>query len=249
MKQETLPFIQKAKKQGKKLLALLLDPDKIQDASSEQLQKTLADPRIDLIFVGGSSVETNATDHFIEGIKTDKPVVLFPGDTTQISDKADALLFLSLLSGDNPEYLIHQQRKAAPILENTNLEIIPTGYILVDGGKETAVQRVSKTKPIAQDDTDKIVHTAMAGVYLGKQLLYLEAGSGALQAIHADIIEKVSTKTNIPVIVGGGIRSKESLRAAYMAGADIVVIGTAFEENVNFLEVLVPQKKPIKSIP
>ena len=241
MKQKVLPFIQQAKVQGKKLLALLLDPDKITDTSIKGLQKTILDPRIDLIFVGGSTVAANATTNFLENLNTDKPVVLFPGDVQQISDKADALLFLSLLSGDNPEYLIHQQRKAVPIVQNTSLEIIPTGYILIDGGKETAVQKVSKTKPISQKDRDKIVHTAVAGMYMGKQLIYLEAGSGALQAIHPDIIQSVRKEINSPLIVGGGIRNKESLQAAYTSGADIVVVGTAFEQDDNFLDNLLPR--------
>ena len=241
MKQKVLPFIQQAKVQGKKLLALLLDPDKITDTSIKGLQKTILDPRIDLIFVGGSTVAANATTNFLENLNTDKPVVLFPGDVQQISDKADALLFLSLLSGDNPEYLIHQQRKAVPLLKKTSLEIIPTGYILVDGGKETAVQRVSKTKPIPQKDREKIVDTAVAGMYMGKQLIYLEAGSGALQAIHPDIIQSVRKEINSPLIVGGGIRNKESLQAAYTSGADIVVVGTAFEQDDNFLDNLLPR--------
>jgi phosphoglycerol geranylgeranyltransferase len=242
MKQKVLPFIKEATTNKKKLLALLLDPDKTTETPIEVLQKTILDPRIDLIFVGGSTVAANATAKFLETLDTDKPVVLFPGDVKQISDKADALLFLSLLSGDNPEYLIHQQRKAVPIVKNTSLEIIPTGYILIDGGKETAVQRVSKTKPISQKDRDIIVHTAVAGMYMGKQLIYLEAGSGATKEVQAETIQKVRNEIDIPLIVGGGIRNKKSLQAAYAAGADIVVIGTAFEQDDNFLDKLLPRK-------
>lgn len=242
MKQKVLHFIKEAKTNDKKLLALLLDPDKITETPIEELHKTIVDPRVDLIFVGGSTVAANATANFLETLNTDKPVVLFPGDIQQISDKADALLFLSLLSGDNPEYLIHQQRKAVPLLQNTSLEIIPTGYILIDGGKETAVQKVSNTQPISQKDRDKIVHTAVAGMYMGKQLIYLEAGSGALQAIYPNTIQSVRKEINIPLVVGGGIRDKESLQAAYAAGADIVVIGTAFEQDDNFLDKLLPRE-------
>ncbi|MEN8187574.1 MAG: geranylgeranylglyceryl/heptaprenylglyceryl phosphate synthase, partial [Bacteroidota bacterium] len=160
---------------------------------------------------------------------------LFPGDYTQITDEADAILFLSLLSGRNPEYLIEQQVKSVPFLQKSNLEIIPTGYILVDGGVETAVQKVSKTQPISQENKEDIMQTACAGMYLGNKLIYLEAGSGARDPVKPEIIKSVSQSLDIPLIVGGGIRNQKQLNEAYEKGADLVVIGTAFEENNQIL--------------
>lgn len=141
------------------------------------------------------------------------------------------MLFLSLLSGRNPEYLIEQQIKAVPYLQSSKLEVIPTGYILIDGGINSSVLKVSKTKPISHHNINLAVQTAIAGMYKGKQLIYLEAGSGALQSVSAQMIFEVKKNLNIPLIVGGGIKTKEQLQKTYKAGADIVVIGTAFENN------------------
>ncbi len=233
-----LKYIQKAKEEGKKLLAILLDPDKLLIDEIEELIRKINQQNVDFIFVGGSSVEIGITDLFVKKIRefSQIPVVIFPGDFEQITDNADALLFLSLLSGNNPEYLIGQQIKSVKKLKNTSLEIIPTGYILIDGGVETAVQKVSNTKPILQSNIEKIVATAIAGEYLGKQLIYLEAGSGAAIPVNTKIISSIANSLNIPLIVGGGIRSKKQLEMAYKNGADLVVIGTAFEENNNVLK-------------
>lgn len=236
MKKNILHFIRSSKANGRKRIAILLDPDKIELKDCQALTTQLNNSNIDLIFVGGSSVAMHATETFLKNTNFKKPVILFPGSTDQITDEADGLLFLSLLSGDNPEYLIHQQIKAAPLLQKTSLEIIPTGYILIDGGNQTAVQRVSQTKPIAQTNLSKIKATALAGVYMGKQLLYLEAGSGAQRPVQPKIISEIRNAVDIPIIVGGGIRSKEGIAAAFSAGADIVVIGTAFENNPDILE-------------
>ncbi|MCL4118038.1 UNVERIFIED_CONTAM: hypothetical protein GTU68_019428 [Idotea baltica] len=194
------------------------------------------DKKADFIFVGGSTVENGATEKLVEALKkvTQIPIVLFPGDYTQISNKADAILFLSLISGNNPEYLIHQQVKSIPKLKNSSIEIIPTGYILIDGGVETSVQKVSKTKPIGQSEIEHILNTALAGQYAGKKLIYLEAGSGAKQAVNIEIIKQVKTILDIPLIVGGGIRTKQQLQNAFESGADLVVIGTAFEQDIHF---------------
>jgi len=226
-----------AMNEGSKLLAILLDPDKTDDNSLIETLGKINDSIVDFIFVGGSSVEEEATNSLVLKLRnlTTLPVVLFPGHYQQITTHADAILFLSLISGRNPEYLINQQVKAVPYIQKTALEVIPTGYILIDGGKETAVQRVSETKPIASDDIEKITQTAIAGMYMGNKLIYLEAGSGATKPIDAAVIRSVRKKINIPLIVGGGIRSKEELLEAYKNGADLVVIGTAFEENIDFL--------------
>ena len=192
------------------------------------------------IFIGGSTDKDNQTESVVMAVKkeTNLPIILFPGDVSQITNKADGILFLSLLSGRNPEYLIEQQIKAAPILKNAPLEIIPTGYILIDGKKETATQKVSNTKPISQEKKTRILHTSLAGEFSGKQLIYLEAGSGATQVVSQNIIEMVSNKITVPLIVGGGIHTKKQLENAFNAGADIVVIGTAFEKDESFLKVL-----------
>ncbi len=166
--------------------------------------------------------------------ETSLPVILFPGDHSHITPEADALLFLSLISGRNPEYLIGQQVKSAQKLRESKLEVIPTGYILVDGGNFSAVERVSNTKPLDPDDIELIVNTALAGQYLGKELIYLEAGSGAKNAISEDIISAVKKAISIPLIVGGGIRTQHQLERIYEAGADLVVIGTAFEKGEFF---------------
>lgn len=225
---------------AKKKLAVLIDPDKMktQDVSGfiSKVNQSLATH----IFVGGSEVDEDLTDALVEEIKkhTQIPVILFPGDVIQITDKADGILFLSLISGRNPDYLIGKQVEAVSKLSNTHLEIIPTGYLLIENGKETAVQRVSQTKPIKRSDIQTIKDTAKAGELLGMKLIYLEAGSGATHPIEPQIISEVKQQLNIPLIVGGGIRSKSEMELAYNAGADVVVIGTAFENNENFFEEL-----------
>lgn len=231
----------KAKNANKKLLAVLLDPDKLDLKKIKDVVQHINSNNIDFIFVGGSTVKNGITKRFVREIKahTNIATVLFPGDYTQITHNADAVLFLSLLSGRNAEYLIEQQIKSVPLLENSSLEVISTGYILIDGGIETAVQRVSKTLPISQNNNTKIVDTACAGMYLGNKLIYLEAGSGAKIPVNSNIIKAVSNKINIPLIVGGGIRNQEQLDLAYKNGADLVVIGTAFEENSKILNTIV----------
>jgi phosphoglycerol geranylgeranyltransferase len=162
------------------------------------------------------------------------PIVLFPGNPSQISDKADAILFLSLISGRNPDYLIEHQVKAAPILKQTDLEVISTGYILIESGNETAVERVSKTKPLDRNNIGYVIQTAQAGEMLGNKLIYLEAGSGAKHAVALEMIKKVAQSIEIPLVVGGGIVDLQGIQKAYDAGADLVVIGTAFENDLNF---------------
>ncbi len=188
------------------------------------------------IFVGGSTDINNETENLVLAVKkeTNLPIVLFPGDVSQITNKADGILFLSLLSGRNPKYLIDQQIEAAPILKKTSLEIIPTGYILIDGKKETTTQKVSNTKPISQENTTLILDTSLAGEFSGKKLIYLEAGSGASEVVSDIIIKQVSKIISVPLIIGGGIRSKKQLEKAFTAGADLVVIGTAFENDESF---------------
>ena len=232
--------ILKAKIENRKLLAVLIDPEKIDLENIPSFFEKVHQSIATHIFVGGSTDKNNQTEIVVSEIKkvTHLPVLIFPGDVSQITNKADGILFLSLLSGRNPEYLIEQQIKAAPVLKNTNLEILPTGYILIDGGKETATQKVSNTKPIPQENKDLILNTALAGEFSGKKLIYLEAGSGATKVVSQKIIKEVSESLSIPLIVGGGIRSKQQLENAFSAGADLVVIGTAFENDENFFNQL-----------
>ncbi|WP_240475258.1 phosphoglycerol geranylgeranyltransferase [Flavobacterium reichenbachii] len=228
-----------AKQEKRKLLAILLDPDKIVWENLEHLLLKINESPATHIFVGGSIVQATILEELIAALKqkTNLPVMIFPGDPSQISPQADAILFLSLLSGRNPDYLIEYQVQAAPILKKTNLEIISTGYILIESGNETAVARVSKTQPLDREDLDLVLATAQAGEMLGNKLVYLEAGSGAKQAVPLDMIELIAQNVQIPIIVGGGIVDLHGIQDAYKAGADLVVIGTAFENNSHFFEL------------
>jgi len=227
---DILKELKKKQLSGIKSLAILLDPDKIE---VEYLHHWLnkIPKETDYIFVGGSMVENGKTDNVVKALKLicNLPVILFPGDVNQISSNADALLFLSLMSGNNPEYLIGQQLKSVKHLRNSSLEIIPTSYILIDGGKTCTTEKVTKTKAIPQSDIEKITDIALAAQYSGKQLIYLEAGSGAKFPVDPEIISEVRNTVNIPIIVGGGIRSIETMQKAYSTGADVVVMGTIFE--------------------
>lgn len=214
----------------KKLLAILIDPEKFDLDANIFLAKI---PKITThLLVGGSTDPEQKTEGVVNALKrhTELPILLFPGDHKQITPAADALLFLSLLSGDNAEFLIGQQMKAAREVQKINIEVIPTAYLLIDGGIDTAVARVSQTEPMPQTDVEKIVSTALAGQYLGKKIIYLEAGSGAKNSVSSEIIRAVCEATDIPVIVGGGIRSARQMKVAHDAGATMVVVGTAFEE-------------------
>jgi len=231
--------ISDAKKTGQKLLAILLDPDKIVWKNLDHLIDKINNSPATHIFVGGSIVESTILEDLIAQLKqkTSLPVIIFPGDPSQISPQADAILFLSLLSGRNPDYLIEYQVQAAPILKKTNLEVISTGYILIESGNETAVARVSKTKPLHRENLDLVLATAQAGEMLGNKLIYLEAGSGAKQPVPLDMINRIAQNVDIPVIVGGGIVNLQGIQKAYAAGADLVVIGTAFENDNHFFEL------------
>jgi len=228
--------IQAAKSGNRKLLAILLDPDKVVWENIENLICKINQSPATHVFIGGSLVESTILDDLIIRIKQDcvLPVVLFPGDPSQISNHADGILFLSLLSGRNPDYLIEYQVQAAPILKKTNLEVISTGYILIESGNETAVARVSKTEPLNRENFDLVLATAQAGEMLGNKLIYLEAGSGAKQAVSIEMIQLVSQNTRIPLIVGGGITDLNGIQKAHQSGADLVVIGTAFEKDADF---------------
>ncbi len=232
--------IQDSISKGEKLLAILIDPDKFSVDKAlyfiNKVNKSIATH----IFVGGSSVNEGLTEDLVSEIKkhTKLPVILFPGDVTQITNKADGLLFLSLLSGRNPEYLIGKHVRAVSKLKDSSLEVIPTGYILIESGKISAVEQVTETKPISRNNVQHILDTAKAGQLLGMKLIYLEAGSGAKYGLTKEIIKAVKNELQIPLIIGGGLRTKLQIENAFEAGADIVVIGTAFEEDESFFDEL-----------
>lgn len=230
--------ILQAKANNEKLLAILIDPEKVTVEEAVLLAEKIKKSPATHVFVGGSTFNGVHLDALISILKqeTELPILIFPGHPSQISNEADGILFLSLLSGRNPEYLIEHHINAVDALEKSNLEIIPTGYLLIDGGKETAVQRVSQTQPIEHDNLELAYKTAKAGEFLGKKLIYLEAGSGANQNVSSKMIQYITENCKIPVIVGGGIRSLETIQEVYNAGADLVVIGTAFENDSNFFK-------------
>lgn len=230
--------ILQSKTNNEKLLAILLDPDKVDMNNVASLIEKINQSPATHLFIGGSHVQNNILDELVIKIKQNcaLPIVLFPGNPSQISAKADAILFLSLISGRNPDFLIEHQVQAAPILKQTQLEIISTGYILVESGTETAVERVSKTIPLDRNNLELALATAQAGEMLGNKLIYLEAGSGAKNAVSIEMIQLLSNNIEIPLIVGGGIIDLQGIQNAYQAGADLVVIGTAFENNYNFFE-------------
>lgn len=227
-----------AKGENRKLLAILLDPDKLDLSAVDSLVPKINQSPATHLFVGGSSFDGNHLNDLIISLKQKMklPVLLFPGNPSQISAEADGILFLQLLSGRNTDYLIGHQVKAVPVLEQTELEIISTGYILIESGGETAVERVSKTKPLDRNNLDYAAQTAKAGEFIGNKLIYLEAGSGAQNPVPLDMVSAVAGRISIPLIVGGGIRSKKQIDEAFAAGADMVVIGTAFENDINFFD-------------
>ena len=241
MNKNILEHIRHCKQKKEKLLAILLDPDKLSVNKLSAVIAKISSNKVNFIFVGGSTVTNGITEIFVKEIETltSIPIILFPGDFSQLTNKANAVLFLSLLSGRNPEYLVEQQIKSVNFLKHSSLEIIPTGYILIDGGVESSVQKVSNTTPISQLNLEEILNTSIAAEYLGKQIIYLEAGSGATTPVGPKIIRSVSENTNIPIIVGGGIRTKKQLESAFNNGADMVVIGTAFENDDNIFNTIV----------
>jgi phosphoglycerol geranylgeranyltransferase len=226
-------LLQEKKKKGLKSFALLIDPDKVTDSSLEELLGFAEAARVDFFFVGGSLVVTDNLDNCVLQIKkrTSKPVILFPGSPSQLSRHADALLYLSLISGRNPELLIGQHVISAPFVKKSGLEIMPTGYLVIDGGAPTTVSYISNAAPIPHDKADIALCTAMAGEMLGMKLIYLDAGSGAKRAVSIQTIKAVSTHIEVPLIVGGGIRTPEAAYAACKAGADVVVVGNAIEKD------------------
>ena len=229
-----------AKQHGKQLLAVLIDPEKTSIDQLPTLVKLIHQSIATHIFVGVSTDQHNTIEPVIVALKkaTMLPIIIFPSSANQVSKKADGILFLSLISGRNPEYLIEQQVQSAIQIKESSLEVLPTGYILVDGGKESAVERVSSSKPICQTNSELILRTALAGEFSCKKIIYLEVGSGAKTPVKSSIISLVKENLTIPLIIGGGIQTVHQLTTAYAAGADLVVIGTAFEKDPAFFNII-----------
>jgi phosphoglycerol geranylgeranyltransferase len=216
----------------KKQIAVLVDPDKLSEEQVVKTAKIGQKAGVDFFFVGGSLMTSDMLFHCVRLLKENSeiPVILFPGNTYQIARNADAMLFLSLISGRNPDMLIGMHVLAAPYIKLSGLETIPTGYMLIDSGKPTAVTYMSNSFPIPSDKKDIAACTAMAGEMLGMKMIYMDAGSGAETTISEEMISFVKGSIQVPLIVGGGIRTPEKMEAMLKAGADICVIGNHFEE-------------------
>jgi len=236
-----LDKIIESKKEGKKQVAVLIDPDKLNTDELLSLISKITDTHISYILVGGSLLSSDQMDEYISLIKNniDIPVIIFPGSVHQISNHADGILFLSLISGRNPEFLIGSQVIAAPLLKKSKLEILSTGYILVDSGVQTTASYISNTTPLPRNKADIAVATALASEMIGHKLLYLDGGSGAKLEVPQEMISAVKSQIDIPLIIGGGINTKQKLETAFKSGADIVVVGTAIEKNQDFLDDIV----------
>ncbi len=240
-----LASIEQTKQAQKKRLAVLIDPDNQTPESLVQFVQKAEKCGASYFFVGGSLMISSEMEKSILAIKsaTSKPVILFPGSPLQINDKADALLLLSLISGRNPEMLIGHHVVAAPALKRAQLEILPTGYILVDGGKQTTASFMSGTTPIPADKPDIAIATALAGEMLGLRVIYMDAGSGAQARVSDAMIRKVASTIQIPLIVGGGLRTAEDVKNCFDSGADVAVVGNALETNPELLHQLEPLLK------
>ena len=218
-------------------IAVLIDPDKSSDdITLSELIKKAEFANVDYFFVGGSTVGLEEFLHVISFVKNNStiPLVIFPGAAHQISQDADALLYLSLISGRNPDYLIGHHVHSANEVYNMDIEVIPTAYLLIDGGNKSSVAYVSQTIPIPQDKTGIIINTAKAGILQGKKLLYVDSGSGATYTVPIEVIQALS-ELNAPIIVGGGIRTKEKIETLAKSGANVIVIGNKIEEDIDFL--------------
>ena len=234
--------------QGKKQFSVLIDPDKPGDL--KELIKRAEAADVDYFFIGGSLITTSGIASCVKMIKEKSliPVVLFPGSTLQITEHADAVLFLALISGRNAELLIGKHVTAAPVVKASKLEVIPTGYMLIDGGKPTTASYISNTSPIPADKDEIAMSTAMAGEMLGMRLIYADAGSGAENAVSESMIRLIKKNITIPLIVGGGIRTAERAAKAYAAGADMVVVGNGIEKDLSLIEKISGKREISKSI-
>ena len=226
------------KQLGKKSFAVLIDPDKVNDSNMDQLIALSVDAEVDYFLVGGSLVISNYLDECLQQIKKscNIPSILFPGSPNQVSKYADALLYLSLISGRNADLLIGQHVISAPVVKQSGLEIMPTGYMVIDGGAPTTVSYISNATPLPADKNEIAMCTAMAGEMLGMKLIYMDAGSGAKRPITESMIQKVSSCIDVPLIIGGGITHPEKAYLNCKAGADVIVVGNAIEKDANLIK-------------
>ncbi len=238
MKRKLYQDMMDRKQSGRKSFAVLIDPDKVDDKKIEQLVELALDAQVDFFFVGGSLVISNHLDQCIQRIKSacNIPILLFPGSPSQVSRYADALLYLSLISGRNPELLIGQHVISAPFVKQSGLEIMPTGYMVIDGGAPTTVSYISNASPIPADKDEIAMCTAMAGEMLGMKLIYMDSGSGAKNPIREGMIEKVASHIDVPLIIGGGIKTAEKAFINCSAGADVIVVGNAIEKDPSLIK-------------
>jgi putative glycerol-1-phosphate prenyltransferase len=238
MTNKIIEDIYERKRKGIKSFVMLIDPDKFEASQAQKLYETGSFEKIDFLFVGGSLINGSSMGETILALKqyTSLPIIIFPGSNMHIDHNADAILFLSLISGRNPEFLIGQHIIAAPFLKRSSLEILSTGYMLIEGGRATTVSYISHTSPIPYDKPEVAACTAMAGEMLGMKLIYADAGSGAEKPVSTKMIQSIRKATNAPIIIGGGIRSGAIAEASLRAGADIVVIGNAIEENPELID-------------
>lgn len=219
-------------------IAILIDPEKTNSAEQiKPLAVKAAFAKVDFFFVGGSTVSRNELEKTVKILKehTNIPVVLFPGSSHQLSEDADALLFLSLVSGRNPDFLITHHVNSAQEISTMDIEILPTAYILVDGGTKSSVAYVSQTTPIPREQHSIAVNTALAAIFQGKKVVYFDAGSGAKETVPTTFISQLRKTQNVPIIVGGGIRSIQEIDGFQQAGVNVIVIGNHIEENIDFL--------------
>ncbi|OQA01415.1 MAG: Heptaprenylglyceryl phosphate synthase [Bacteroidetes bacterium ADurb.Bin408] len=235
---EIYSLLTQSRQKGNKLFAVLIDPDKIKINKLEKIIELCNKAKIDFIFIGGSLLTNNIFDKCISTIKKNSaiPVVIFPGSIIQINDKADAILFLSLISGRNADMLIGKHVMVAPLLKKSNIEIIPTGYMLIESGKLTSVTYMSNTQPIPYDKENIAISTALAGEMLGLKTIFMDAGSGAFNPVSHKMIKSVSNVINVPLIVGGGINTPEKACDNCRAGADVIVVGNAIESSASLID-------------
>ncbi len=238
---DILQQIKKGRSEGRQQLAVLIDPDHAQAPELIEQIVTSVSPYTDYFFVGGSLLHKPAFETCIQMLKKicSIPIVIFPGSPLQISSSADAILFLSLISGRNPETLIGHHVVAAPYIKAVQLEAIPTGYMLVDCGNATTASYISNTTPLPYDKPEIAACTAMAGEMLGLQVLYLDGGSGAKRTVSTEMVQQIKAKTSLPLIVGGGIRSPKDARQLYQAGADLLVVGNACEKDHSLIKEII----------
>jgi phosphoglycerol geranylgeranyltransferase len=249
MKMHVYPSLLEKKLAGKKSFAVLIDPDKVTASSLNETIDLALDANVDYFFVGGSLVISDHLDECVQHIKKNCPipVLLFPGSPSQISKYADSLLYLSLISGRNADLLVGQHVISAPFVKKSGLEIISTGYMVIDGGAATTVSYISNATPIPADKAEIAMCTAMAGEMLGMKLIYMDSGSGAKKAISEEMINAVASHIEIPLIVGGGIRDAEKAYRNCNAGADVIVVGNAIEKDPGLIREMADAIQRTKS--